>query len=191
MIATNDDRAAVAQIKDDRHEKMIGHGKNPEHRVLARKIQAAIGGGNAFQCELIGPATERLLEVRPGEDVLDVACGRGRHAIAAAARGAEVVALDADVEHLRAAEKTARKAGVPVEWQQADLEHDPLPPGLFDLVMVFNYLDRTRMPQMLAAVRPGLEETLRLFAEALAQDEVVVKGAELQFVRVVLSLVRS
>lgn len=93
--------------------------------------------------------------IAPGMRVLDVACGRGRHAIAAAARGAEVVALDADVEQLQAAEKTARKVGVPVEWQQADLEHDPLPPGLFDLVMVFNYLDRTRMPQMLAAVRPG------------------------------------
>jgi hypothetical protein len=42
-----------------------------------------------------------------------------------------------------------------VEWVQADLTRDPLPPGQFDVVMVFNYLDRNRMPLFLEAVKPG------------------------------------
>lgn len=36
-----------------------------------------MGDGNAFQLELIAPAVERLLDVRPGERILDVACGNG------------------------------------------------------------------------------------------------------------------
>ena len=34
-----------------------------------------MGEGGAFQRLLIGPATERLLALKPGEHVLDIACG--------------------------------------------------------------------------------------------------------------------
>ena len=36
--------------------------------------------GNAFHRLLVAPATERLLDARPGELVLDVACGNGQFA---------------------------------------------------------------------------------------------------------------
>jgi 2-polyprenyl-3-methyl-5-hydroxy-6-metoxy-1,4-benzoquinol methylase len=36
-----------------------------------------MGEGNAFQLQLIGPAVERLLAVRPEEQILDVGCGNG------------------------------------------------------------------------------------------------------------------
>ena len=36
-----------------------------------------MGEGNDFVEVLIWPATERLLELRPGERVLDIACGNG------------------------------------------------------------------------------------------------------------------
>lgn len=93
--------------------------------------------------------------IRKGTRVLDLACGRGRHAIAAAQLGARVVAIDADEEKLREAADAARQARLPIEWMKADLERDPLPPGPFDLVMVFNYLDRRRMAQFLAPMAPG------------------------------------
>lgn len=50
--------------------------------------------GNAFQRLLVGPATERLLELREGELVLDVACGNGVMARRLAALGAQVVGCD-------------------------------------------------------------------------------------------------
>lgn len=50
--------------------------------------------GNLFHRVLIGPATERLLAIQPGEVVLDVACGNGALARRLAQLGASVVAVD-------------------------------------------------------------------------------------------------
>ncbi len=86
--------------------------------------------------------------------ILDVACGTGRHAIAAAARGADVIAVDSDETRVRAGEKLAKKSQLRVEWRVADLQTDPHD-GPFDMVMIFNYLDRARMPSFLDWVRPG------------------------------------
>lgn len=64
-----------------------------------------MGDGNQFQRELIGPALERLLQLQPGERVLDVACGNGLNARWMARLGAEVLGVDFSrvfLEHARA-----------------------------------------------------------------------------------------
>ena len=53
-----------------------------------------MGEGNDFVNVLIWPALERMLDVRAGERVLDVACGNGLYARRLAALGAEIVATD-------------------------------------------------------------------------------------------------
>jgi 2-polyprenyl-3-methyl-5-hydroxy-6-metoxy-1,4-benzoquinol methylase len=53
-----------------------------------------MGEGNDFVEVLIWPATERLLELHPGERVLDIACGNGLTSRRLAAMGAQVVAFD-------------------------------------------------------------------------------------------------
>jgi 2-polyprenyl-3-methyl-5-hydroxy-6-metoxy-1,4-benzoquinol methylase len=53
-----------------------------------------MGEGNDFVEVLIWPATKRLLQLRAGERVLDIACGNGLAARRLAALGAEVVAFD-------------------------------------------------------------------------------------------------
>jgi SAM-dependent methyltransferase len=50
--------------------------------------------GNDFHLTLISPAAERLLEVKPDEQVLEVACGNGNFARRLAHLGARVVACD-------------------------------------------------------------------------------------------------
>ena len=63
-----------------------------------------MGEGNDFVEILIWPAQERLLELKPGERVLDVACGNGLTSRRLAAMGAEVVAFDFSaemIEHAR------------------------------------------------------------------------------------------
>jgi len=53
-----------------------------------------MGEGNDFVEVLTWPATERMLQLRPGERVLDIACGNGLTSRRMAAMGAGVVATD-------------------------------------------------------------------------------------------------
>jgi SAM-dependent methyltransferase len=61
---------------------------------LAEWWDDKIGGGNQTQDLLVEPTQERLLALRPGEQVLDVACGAGRFTRRMAATGAHIVAFD-------------------------------------------------------------------------------------------------
>ena len=61
---------------------------------LAEWWDDRIGDGNDFQDYLIEPSTERLLALRPGDLVLDIACGAGRFARRMADLGARIVAVD-------------------------------------------------------------------------------------------------
>jgi SAM-dependent methyltransferase len=99
----------------------------PEHTSENRRIWDAnanwwddqIGGGNVFQDLLIEPPTERLLELRPGDRVLDVACGAGRFTRRMAALGAQVVAFDTSTAFIaRARERTP--AGTTIEYHVLD-----------------------------------------------------------------------
>ncbi len=124
--------------------------------------------------------------VRPGTRVLDLACGQGCNSIAAARRGATVVAVDADADRLHDAEAAARKVGVTIEWIRADLTKDPVPTGPFDVVMQFNFLHRRRLPDFLAAVKPGGYFAAETFLEQQRElgwgptsDEHLLKRGEL------------
>src|SRR5712692_10256975 len=50
--------------------------------------------GNDFQRILVGPASERLLNLQPGETVLEIACGNGVFARRMAQLGVHVIATD-------------------------------------------------------------------------------------------------
>ena len=87
--------------------------------------------------------------------VLDLACGEGRHSLAAARLGARVTGVDRDEARLARARELAEAEDLRVDWQVVDLE-GPWPAlGDFDAVLVFNYLDRARMPEIHRLVAPG------------------------------------
>ena len=124
--------------------------------------------------------------ITSGIRVLDLACGTGVHAIAAAKQGAKVVGVDADPGSLEVAETAAAKANVTVKWVQADLTADPVPDGPYDVVMAFSYLDRAQMPRFLDAVKPGGYFMLETFLEQQRElgwgptaDEHLLKSGEL------------
>jgi SAM-dependent methyltransferase len=86
--------------------------------------------------------------------VLDLACGEGRHSLAAAILGASVIGVDQDEARLATARELAEAHELDVEWRVVDLE-GPWPElGRFDAVLVFNYLDRARMPEIRDLVAP-------------------------------------
>jgi len=87
--------------------------------------------------------------------VLDLACGEGRHSLAAAILGADTVGVDRDETRLATARELAAAHDLVVDWRVVDLA-GPWPDlGRFDAVLVFNYLDRARMPEVRDCVAPG------------------------------------
>lgn len=121
-----------------------------------------------------------------GARVLDLASGEGRHSVPAAARGAQVVAVDKDEAKLETARDFARAEGVSVDWRAVDLEAAWPDLGVFDAVLVFNYLDRVRMSRILECVAPGgvlIMETFltvqRTFGWGPTSDDHLLKPGEL------------
>ena len=99
----------------------------------------------------------------PAAQVLDVACGHGRHARWLAGAGHHVTAIDRDPALL------APLAGL-ADTLVADLEAAPWPlPGRrFDAVIVTHYLWRALFPALKAAVAPGGLLIYETFAQAHA-----------------------
>jgi SAM-dependent methyltransferase len=73
--------------------------------------------------------------IRPGDRVLDVACGTGVVAVTAARLGARVTGLDLTPELLAVARDNARTAGVAIDFHEGDCERIPFPDGAFDVVV--------------------------------------------------------
>ena len=88
--------------------------------------------------------------VRPGGEVLDLACGAGRHARFLAAQGFEVLAVDRD---------TGLFPDTPdgVTLVAADLEGGPwpFPRRRWDAIVVANYLHRPLLPVLVDSLERG------------------------------------
>ncbi len=69
-----------------------------------------------------------------GTEVLDVAAGNGNFAIAAARRGATVIATDLTPAMVELGRSRSTAEGVSIEWQEADAEELPFPDARFDVV---------------------------------------------------------
>ena len=122
---------------------------------------SAWSGPRAFDAEPIkGPAAWVLQHAdlyKGHHRMLDVACGRGRHALLFAAAGFTVDAVDRDGEALVALRSAAEALGLTVRTRQLDLEQLGVDLGTeaFDLIVVTNYLYRPLFPALLRALAPG------------------------------------
>ncbi len=94
-------------------------------------------GDYAKVAELLQPAADRLVEacsISQGMELLDVAAGTGNVAIAAAKKGARVVASDMTASLIELGERRSRAEGVEVDWFEADAEDLPFETDRFDCV---------------------------------------------------------
>lgn len=75
------------------------------------------------------------LELKPGEKVLDVACGSGNLTIPAARTGATVVGVDIASNLLEQAADRAKAEGLAIQLDEGDAENLPYEDASFDVVM--------------------------------------------------------
>ena len=88
-------------IFDERYPELFGPlERNPEEEVA----------------KILG-----LLSLSPGAPVLDLGCGRGRHAIPLSLRGYRVTGVDLSEKMLGLARERAHREGASVEWVREDM----------------------------------------------------------------------
>ena len=98
------------------------------------------------------------LAVRLKEDTrqgaLDVAMGRGRHALVLARHGFRTFGVDVNCDAVRDVVQAAARERLVVRGWCADLTTSSLPVGCFDLIVVARYLQRDLFDALKAALTP-------------------------------------
>lgn len=128
-----------------------------------------VGGGG----EPPSPWLLRCADLLPdGGRVLDVACGRGRHALVLAAAGFTVTAVDRDPELLAAVAAAAAEHDLSVTTVEMDLEGEGtfLGEAAYDAIVGFRYLHRPLFPALARALAPGGLLVYETFTRAQARS---------------------
>ena len=130
--------------------------KQRQQQAWATGDFAAIGAGQ----QIVGEALCEAVDLRSGSRVLDVACGAGNTALAAARRFAEVVGVDFVPALLARGRERAAAERLPVAFQDGDAEALPFPDASFDVVLstfgvMFAPDQAQAAAELLRVCRPG------------------------------------
>lgn len=95
------------------------------------------------------------INILPRGKALDIAMGEGRNAVFFAKNGFEVDGCDVSDIAVKKTLKLAKENNVRVNAFVADLEIYKLPKDAYDVVACFYYLQRSLIPQIKEALKPG------------------------------------
>jgi rhodanese-related sulfurtransferase len=149
-----------------------------EHGSTSRRAAALLAEAGVAACSMTGGMSRwtgpRLHDPSPaigpspwllsnaslaprGAKTLDVACGRGRHALLLAGAGYPVRAVDRDAAHVAWLGALGRRLQLPLDAAVVDLEAPGADLGAeeWELVLVFNYLHRPLFPALVRSLKPG------------------------------------
>jgi SAM-dependent methyltransferase len=111
----------------------------PDFTAIKAKQQATWSSGDysvvGTTLQIVGETLCEALDLRAGERVLDVACGNGNAALAAARRFGLVTGVDYVPALLARAGARAAVDGMPLELREGDAEALPFADGAFDVVV--------------------------------------------------------
>jgi tellurite methyltransferase len=130
---------------------------------------------------------KKNLRFLPKGKALDLAAGEGRNAVFLAEHGFEAEAVDISPVAISRARKLARARGVRIKATAADLDTYPIPPGQYDLILNFYFLDRRLIPRIKKGLKKGgmvifetyTEEQKKLGTGGPGQSQYVLKPNEL------------
>jgi ubiquinone/menaquinone biosynthesis C-methylase UbiE len=130
--------ASVIQNKAGKEDSMtnVTVGEVDGVKTRLKSIWTA-GDYDRFSRYMEGSAREfyERLDIAPGSQVLDVACGSGQLALMAAKDGMEVTGVDIAGNLVQRARARAQAEGLKVRFQEADAEALPFDDASFDVVV--------------------------------------------------------
>ena len=80
----------------------------------------------------------KLLQLAHGSRVIDIGCGHGRHALALAERGVEVLGLDSSTALLNRARQLSVELRTPAHWIRADMRRLPIRSSVASAAMLMD-----------------------------------------------------
>jgi ubiquinone/menaquinone biosynthesis C-methylase UbiE len=111
----------------------------PDLKALKIRQQAAWSSGDyaliGTTLQIVGEELCEALDIRAGQQVLDIAAGNGNASLAAARRWCDVVGIDYVPALLERARERAAAERLDIEFREADAEALPFPDGSFDAVV--------------------------------------------------------
>jgi ubiquinone/menaquinone biosynthesis C-methylase UbiE len=137
---------------------------SPDYRAVTERQQAAWATGDfhkvARQVVGVSEALVQAADPRPGQRVLDIACGSGNAALVASRRYCEVTGLDFVPALIDRAKQRAAAEGLPVDFRVGDAQALPFPDASFDVVLstfgvMFAPDQEKAASELLRVCRPG------------------------------------
>ena len=111
----------------------------------------------------------RALQLSRGSRLVDVGCGHGKHALALAERGADVVAIDAAASLLQRGREIASARVLDLRWLRADMRKLPLRAGVADAAILMDAFGFFETDQEHATVIREIAKTLKPGGRLLAK----------------------
>src|SRR5687767_15886643 len=136
----------------------------PDFAAIKTRQKAAWASGDyavvGTTLQIVGETLCEALDLRAGQQVLDVAAGNGNATLAAARRWCEVTSTDYVPALLEDGRRRAAAERLPITFREADVEALPFADGSFDVVLssfgVMFAPDHVRSAnEMLRVVRSG------------------------------------
>lgn len=142
--------------------------------TVASDWDARYATGEHHSSKEPGKLLKEFISVLPKGKALDIACGEGRNAIFLAKNGYDVDAVDISAVAVKNGGKRAEKEGVKVNFIQADMEQYKIQTETYDLIVNYNYLQRT----LISGIKNGLKkggvvifETYTMEQQAIGQPK--------------------
>lgn len=87
--------------------------------------------------------------------VLDMGMGEGRNAVFLAQKGFKVTGVDISSVAIKKANQLAKEYGVKIKGVVASMKDYTIPPGSFDAIICFYYVDHTLLEKIRSWLKPG------------------------------------
>lgn len=124
---------------------------------------------------------EKVLQLTPQAEVLDVPCGKGRHSLELASRGYQVMGMDVTLPFLENARRKAIERQLEITWEHRDMRDLPWQEafdGAFCFGGSFGYFDEEGNAEFLNAVARTLKPGARFLVDAHVAETLLPRYQE-------------